>query len=362
MNPHDDGLQLALGRIGRSVALRAEMIRLCQRFEQLPEQRFTTVRDDVTGPIVDALHGQVERVRKELRNGIVFEFNYRSKIARDFVMSIPEKPDHVWEPQTTKLLLHLADRAREERATQVLIGGAYFGDQAVLVADRLRARGGVVHAFEPNLDQAAMLEHNARLNDLENIHVRRVGLWSDDTSRLRLVGADALASSVAASEEEGAPTFATTTIDSYLRREEIDRLDLIMLDLEGGELAALQGARGQLSRPAETAPNVVFEVHRSYVDWSAGLHNTDVLRYLASHGYTMFAVRDFQSNYDLGDRPIELVPAETAYLEGPPHGFNVLAVKDPSLVQNERFLRRPDVSPKLLLHRDPALHHPAGGL
>ncbi|MDQ3283021.1 MAG: FkbM family methyltransferase [Acidobacteriota bacterium] len=353
---NDDALRTALSRLGGDPAIRAEMIRTCQKFEQLPEHLFTTVRDDITGPIVDALHENVERVRKELSSGIVFEFHYRSKIARDFVMSIPEKPDHVWEPQTTKLLLRLSERARH-----VLIGGAYFGDQAVLIADRLRNRGSV-HAFEPNTDQAAMLEHNARLNGLENIRVNRVGLWSDDSSRLRLVGPDALASSVAASDGEEGPTFPTTTIDSYLRSSEIERLDLIMLDLEGAELAALQGARSQLSQPAGTAPHLVFEVHRSYVDWSDGLHNTGILRYLASLGYTMFAVRDFQSNYDLGDGPIELVPAATAYLEGPPHGFNVLAIKDAALVQNDGFLIRPHVSPKLLLHRDPALHHPAGGL
>jgi FkbM family methyltransferase len=361
MNMTDDVLRHALGRIGTNASSRAEMIRACKQYEQLPEQRFTTVRDDVTGPIVDALHGELDRVRKELSNGIVFEFHYRSKIARDFVMSTPESPDHVWEPQTTKLLLYLAGESSRE-AAQVLIGGAYFGDQAVLIADRIRTRGGVIHAFEPNSDQAAMLEHNARLNQLDNIRVQRLGLWSDDTSRLRLVGPDALASSVAASEEEGEPTFATTTIDTYLRQQAIDHLDLIMLDLEGAELAALQGARTQLSQPAGSAPNIVFEVHRSYVDWSDGLHNTDILRYLTSLGYTMFAVRDFQSNYDLRDRPIELVPAETAYLEGPPHGFNVLAIKDPTLVQNDRFVIRPNVSPKLLLHRDPALHHPMGGL
>lgn len=357
MNPPDDVLRNALARIGRDSAARADMIAICQRFEQLPDHRFTTVRDDVTGPIVDALHAGIDTVRKELSNGIVFDFHYRSKIARDFVMSLPGKPDHVWEPQTTKLLLHLA-----RGAEHVLIGGAYFGDHAVLIANQFRIRGGVCHAFEPNADQAAMLEHNARLNHLDNIRVHTVGLWSDETSRLRLVGPDALASSVVAAGDDEEPTFATTTIDAYVRQEDIGRLDVIMLDLEGAELSALQGAREQLSLPRESAPHIVFEVHRSYVDWSAGLHNTDVLRYLASAGYTMFAVRDFQGNYDLGNRPIELVPAATAYLEGPPHGFNVLAIKDPSLVQNDMFLIRPDVSPKLLLHRDPSLHHPAGGL
>jgi FkbM family methyltransferase len=352
----DRRLLEALSHLGGDAFLRAEIIRLCKTYEQFPERRFTTVRDDVTGPIVDALHAGLARVRKALSNGVVFEFHYRSKIARDFVMSTPETPDHVWEPQTTKLLLHLARDARH-----VLIGGAYFGDHAVLLAHQLRSTGGVVLAFEPNADQAAMLEHNARLNQLENIRVEKVGLWNDENTRLRLVGPDALASSVAASADED-DSFATRTIDSYVREQGIDSLDLIMLDLEGAELAALEGAHAQLSLPAGKAPNLVFEVHRSFVDWSAGLENTDILRYLTSLGYTMFAVRDFQSNYDLPGRPIELVPAETAYLDGPPHGFNVLAVKDRSLVNDDTFRIRPGVSPKLLLHRDPALHHPLGGL
>jgi hypothetical protein len=79
-------------------------------------------------------------------------------------------------------------------------------------------------------------------------------------------------------------------------------------------------------------------------------------------GYSAYAVRDFQSNYDLGGRPIELVPPHTAHLDGPPHGFNLLATKDPALIETGPFVLSPGVSPKLLLHGDPVLHHPAGGL
>jgi hypothetical protein len=61
-------------------------------------------------------------------------------------------------------------------------------------------------------------------------------------------------------------------------------------------------------------------------------------------------------------RAIELVPIDTAHLEGPPHGFNLVAVPDPAMLQGEPFRLCPGVSPKLLAHRDPALHHPAGGL
>ena len=338
----------ALKTVGTDETTRARIIAALQQFELQPERRFTTVRDDVTGPIVDALHASLDVVRKSLSNGLVFEFPYRSKIARDFVMSIPETPDHVWEPQTTKLLLHLSATAQH-----VVIGGAYFGDQAIPVAHALRGRG-VCHAFEPNREMASMLERNAALNALDNVRVHPLALWSEDGTFLQFVGDDAYASTVAA--ESGV---LTTTIDAYAAANGIDRVGLIMLDLEGGELNVLRGAEGQLSRHA---PHVVFEVHRSYVDWSQGLQNTDIARFLTSFGYTLFAIRDFQSNYDLSGRPVELVPVETAYLEGPPHGLNLLAIRDTSLLDDEQFAIVPHVSSKLLLHRDPKLHHPRGGL
>jgi FkbM family methyltransferase len=335
-----------LHRLGQDAATRARIIAALQEFERLPQNRFTTVRDDVTGPIADALHASLPIVRKELSNGLVFEFPYRSKIARDFVMSRPEKPDHVWEPQTTKLLLHLAGLV-----TDVVVGGAYFGDHAIPIANALRGRG-TCHAFEADNEQASMIERNASINHLDNVRVNALGLWSQPAT-LRLVGHDALAG--AAESETG---IAATTIDAYARDLGI-RVGLIMLDLEGGELHALRGASEQLAR---NAPFVVFEVHRSYVDWSRGLRNTEIVQFLSSLGYTIHAIRDFQSNYDLAGRPIELVPIDTAYLEGPPHGFNLFAFRDAAVIDDALFRVMPNVSPKLLFHRDPQLHHPAGGL
>ena len=332
----------ALQTIGMDAEARARILDALRDYER--RHPFTAVRDEVTGPLVDALHAHAGVLRKELSNGLVFEFRYGSKIARDFVMSVPEKPDHVWEPQTTKLLLRLA-----RGASQAIVGGAYFGDHAIPIAHELRGRG-VCHAFEPDAGHAASLEHNARLNGLDNVRVHALGLWSKAGLRLRLVGRDALASTVVS--DEG---ILTTTIDASVTGP----VQLIMLDVEGAELEVLRGAARTL---AEHAPHVVFEIHRSYVDWSNGLLETDVARWLASFGYTLFAVRDFQSNYDLSGRPIELVPAETAYLDGPPHGFNMLAVKDTAVIVDDAFRIVPHVSPKLLLHRDPALHHPAGGL
>ena len=55
---------------------------------------------------------------------------------------------------------------------------------------------------------------------------------------------------------------------------------------------------------------------------------------------------------------IELIPLDAVYLEGPPHGFNMLAVKEKSLLDPSVFRVCRNKSPKLLLYKSPSLHHP----
>lgn len=324
------------------------------QFERAIAVAGVDVREEVIGPLVDALFDDDQVVRKELADGTRLDFLYRSKIARDFLLSAPARPDHAWEPQTSRLLVELAGQA-----CQVLVGGAYFGDQAILLAQQAARNKGTVHAFEPNPEQRRMLMHNAELNGLRNIVARPEGLWDDSSTTLKLVGYDSFAHPEVSEDSSG---FQTTTIEDYLKAAGVERLDLIMLDIEGAELRALRGAAAFLAQPVGQAPDVVFEVHRDYVDWSEGLENTAIVRYLQDFGYQVFAVRDFNSNVAMGSKPIELIPADAVYLEGPPHGFNMVAVKDAGRFDGAPYKICRHVSPKLLRHKDPALHHPTDGL
>ena len=91
----------ALARIGETEDWRQAMIRQLLAFEAEIKAPGVDVREDLTGPLVDAMYDDDQVVRKTLSNGVTFEFLYRSKIARDFVMSQPSAPDHAWEPQTS---------------------------------------------------------------------------------------------------------------------------------------------------------------------------------------------------------------------------------------------------------------------
>jgi FkbM family methyltransferase len=338
----------ALAALGRHAGTREQLIAVLRRIEADFPDRSVNVRDSLTGPIVDALFEKNELLRKELADGLVVSFRYTSKIARDFVMA-PDRPDHVWEPQTTKLLLLLARAARN-----VVFAGAYFGDQALLVAAAMRAHGGTCYCFEPSETQIALLQSNARANGLDNIVAIRQGLWSHADARLELVGEDAHASSrEIADARRGIPA---TSLDAFGRTHGMDAVQVLSIDIEGGELAALRGAESYLRQAEAAAPALVFEVHRSYVDWSHGLEQTEIARYLAGFGYVLFAIRDYQGNVDMRGRPIEVVPIRTARLDGPPHGFNVLAVKQHDLIEKLGLRVVEGVSPKLLFHGDPRFH------
>ena len=79
-------LRDALAALGRDPVTRERIVAACRDFEALPQHAATAVRDEVTGPIVDALHAEAGVVTKSLANGLVLEFLYRSKIARDLVL------------------------------------------------------------------------------------------------------------------------------------------------------------------------------------------------------------------------------------------------------------------------------------
>jgi FkbM family methyltransferase len=300
------------------------------------------VRDAVSGLLCDELF-MGEHFSKTLDNGLKINFVYNSKIAREFLLSQPATPNHVWEPQTTKLLLHFSKNAKN-----VIIAGAYFGDHAIPVAHNIKNTG-ICHAFEPNKNNSGLIIENAKLNGLNNILINNLALWNRSNEKLVFEGEDALASTVKAdiTAKDGLDTI---TIDDYMIQQAVGPVNLLMIDVEGSEIRVLEGALKMLEAHR---PVVVFETHSSYNDWSQGLQNSDSVRLMLDLGYEVYAVREFHQNIDTGDMPVELLPLDRTYCETPPHhGFNLLAVPSKKFIESDLFRIVYDLSPKLLLHKN----------
>jgi FkbM family methyltransferase len=322
--------------------IRNHFIEAIVNFEKKAGYPENNIRDMISGPLCDELF-MGESFYKSLANGLKIKFVYNSKIAREFLLSSPDVPSHIWEPQTTKLLLHFSKNAKN-----VIIAGAYFGDQAIPIAYTIK-NNGFCHAFEPNKANADLIRENAILNGLNNIIVNKLALWNESNKPLVFKGEDALASTVIANNTEE-QILVTITVDDYVTQNNIKPVDLLMIDVEGSELQVLEGAKTVLN---DFKPIVVFETHSLYNDWSKGLQNSDSARMMKQMGYFLYAIREFHQNIETGNMPIELLPLERTYCEIPPHhGFNLLAVPSQDLIDNDLFKIVYDLSPKLLFHKN----------
>ena len=336
----------ALAIAGRNDRLRNAMFDVLRQGE-LDAEDPAVFREQVRWPLILSLLSEVKTHRVVLQNGLLFDISPDSRIEKALLLSTEAHPDHVWEPQTTRLLVALA-----ADAANVIVGGAYIGDHVAFIA-RVVADCGTVHAFEPSEHSFERLLHHLTINDLHSVVAHPLGLWDRSDVALQLQGDLALASSVPMNNPEKG--FKSVSIDDYVRSQRLESVELIMLDTEGGEENALLGARETIERDS---PNIVFEIHRHFVDWTGGLEKTSTVTLLTSQGYDVFAIRDFHNNYPMANEPIEVIPVDRVYLDGPPHGFNTLATKDRNLVERLGLRVVNDVSPKLLLDKDSALHLP----
>lgn len=310
-------------------------------------------RTKILYPLLDEIFSEGQRLNVRLENGLTVDYLYRSNIAKEILLRDRENPSHAWEPMTTRSV----ELAIRHMPGSVMVGGAYFGDHALIAAHELSASKspGLVICVEPNQEQRAILEDNAASNNLsDSIRLLDSVLWSSSSARFSLAASDSHAAVIADEKAE----YTSKTIDEILSDHGIDHVSLVLIDIEGSEEEALRGASATLSAPPDQAPVVIAEIHRKYVDWSGGLTETSIVRHLQDHGYSVFALRDCQSNWCLGLDAPEIIPLDRVYLEGPPHGFNLIAAKDTSFFEDQGFHVVYDVSPKYLRHRDPALHLP----
>jgi FkbM family methyltransferase len=159
-----------------------------------------------------------------------------------------------YERGTTRLLGDLLPSR-----TCVVDVGANVGYYSVLAA--ATATGAEVHAFEPWPPAFRWLARNAALNGFPNLHLNQAALSDVDGEARLYLPADRAWSNASLLggfvEQRGSLTVPAVRLDTYCRRKGIPRVDLIKLDVEGGELKVLEGLGDLLEA---WWPDVICEV------------------------------------------------------------------------------------------------------
>ena len=168
--------------------------------------------------------------------------------------------------------------------------GANVGLYSVLAAS-LIGENGRVWAFEPSKETFNRLKRNLELNNCSVVVALELALTNESDAAKYLVS-DAgygdvyryLASSPD-SKSPNAELIQTTTLDAFVQEHNIDNIDLIKIDVEGGEYKVLLGSLKVLADNKKVT--IMFE---NEADWCerAGCTQHDCLNLLRENGFNLF--------------------------------------------------------------------------
>lgn len=192
------------------------------------------------------------------------------------------------EPEVASFLV----RFLESGMTFVDIG-AHIGEYVLLAASIVGHRGSV-HAFEPDPRNYRLLEYNVHMNRLQSIFLHNCAVHKQNGQvplalfRERSVSRIALSESGLSDRSCASEVIVpAVTLDTYLAKERVARVDLLKIDVEGAELFVLEGAHELLSQHPKAAPVILFEYSpKNYANYH--YEATAITDLLMSYGYTVY--------------------------------------------------------------------------
>jgi len=160
-----------------------------------------------------------------------------------------------------------------------------------LVAAPLVGSTGRVYAFEPASRQFASLKKNALRNGFTQILPNKLAL-ADKPGEAVLYQEDEFNTGSASLHHTGpnntkGEMVTLTTLDDFVEPLKLDRLDVIKVDVEGYELAVLNGGRKTLEEFHPTLLVEVKELHQR----QAGFSRKELFDWFTARNYMPFRIK-----------------------------------------------------------------------
>ncbi len=233
----------------------------------------------------------------------------------------------IWEPHVTRVFSTLL------KSGGVMVDiGANIGFHSLFAASLSPAVS--VYAFEPNGDVADQFTESIKKNSLSNIYLYRVGLSDTETERTLYVrdentGGATLTETVAEIDFRVHHTMVVSLRKLDLELAEVERVDVIKIDVEGHEYEALKGA----SQLLETwHPTIIMEFSPAFYEADYSGKSLNFITYLRNYGYEFYTTESLQLidleqwiiEKDLGVSQIDIVGIATKQPVGALHAEKLL--------------------------------------
>lgn len=160
----------------------------------------------------------------------------------------------------------------------VIDAGAHRGVTAVTLAKSIGSKGHV-YVFEPVPEYYVVAEQNLIRNHVENVTLYQEALGKkSETVPFYIHGGG---SGIVKTDDTEVIQVSIISIDEFMAKQSIERIDVLSLDLEGSELFAFQGAETLLKNQQ---PIILCEIHHSFLA-QFKLSVMQVAEYLQKFGY-----------------------------------------------------------------------------
>lgn len=166
--------------------------------------------------------------------------------------------------------------------------GANIGAISLLAADKITH--GKIFAFEPTPSVANKLKLNVRLNGLENIIACFVQAVSNKNGFLhfKIEGqseVNHIVNSSTKGDSKDIIKVSSTTLDTFVKNNNLKQVDLLKIDVEGAEQSVFDGAKTSLSKHVISV--IVFEANPKMKKY--GTSSKKLISFIQQYGYSVFA-------------------------------------------------------------------------
>lgn len=168
-----------------------------------------------------------------------YDFEYKGcRYVGDFIYGLEV---YFWRNQYfySKNQVNIAPEAGDT----VIDGGACVGDSALVFSNAVGAQG-QVYSLDPVDEHLQVLKHNSKQFVHKNVLVMPYGL-SDHNVSAKPFKLNQYNPSFSVFMQQKVPL---RTLDSLVKKKEIEKIDFIKLDIEGSEMAAIKGAKKSIQR------------------------------------------------------------------------------------------------------------------
>lgn len=166
--------------------------------------------------------------------------------------------------------------------------GAYHGIYS-LVAGRRMGKSGRIVAFEPSPREFSRLKLHLRWNNIENARIEHLAVGAEAGKRkfFQVSSGDQTRNGLrppATGDSITEISVSAVILDQYIADLALDRVDIVKLDVEGGEMDALKGATSLLTR---FRPMFICEALDT-ATWPWGYAAREIISVFLSHDFTWF--------------------------------------------------------------------------